>query len=159
MSPSANRRVPAREKHMIREEFAEFLKELRKINDNGGDVDAFVKKYEHKNVYFYNDGCIKKILASEKNLVLTTDLVNAALGLIGSDRIENPKLVNPFIPGELGYRNVEPDILLMNERGGDAPRDRVSIEVQHKGDLQYKDRLVLYVARLTSNMVTTLDGA
>jgi hypothetical protein len=76
---------------MIREEFAEFLKELRKINDNGGDVDAFVKKYEHKNVYFYNDGCIKKILASEKNIMLTTDLVNAALGLIGSDRIENPK--------------------------------------------------------------------
>ena len=40
----------------------------------------------------YNDGCIKKILASEKkNIMLTTDLVNAALGLIGSDRIENPK--------------------------------------------------------------------
>ncbi|WP_295678424.1 hypothetical protein [uncultured Fibrobacter sp.] len=53
---------------MIREEFAEFLKELRKINDNGGDIDTFVKKHEHRNVYFYNDGCIKKILASEKNL-------------------------------------------------------------------------------------------
>ena len=138
---------------MIREEFAEFLKELRKINDNGGDVDAFVKKYEHKNVYFYNDGCIKKILASEKNLVLTTDLVNAALGLIGSDRIENPKLVNPFIPGELGYRSVEPDILLTNDRDGDVPRDRISIEVQHEDNNSlFKDRLVLYVARLTSNM-------
>ena len=153
MSPSANRRVPAREKHMIREEFAEFLKELRKINDNGGDVDAFVKEHEHKNVYFYNDGCIKKILASEKNLVLTTDLVNAALGLIGSDRIENPKLVNPFIPGELGYRSVEPDILLTNDRDGDVPRDRISIEVQHEDNNSlFKDRLVLYVARLTSNM-------
>jgi len=86
---------------MIREEFAEFLKKLKEINGNGGDIDAFVKEHEHKNVYFYNDGCIKKILASEKNLMLTTDLVNAALGLIGSDRIENPKLVNPFIPGEL----------------------------------------------------------
>ena len=138
---------------MIREEFAEFLKELRKINDNGGDVDAFVKEYEHKNVYFYNDGCIKKILASEKNLVLTTDLVNAALGLIGSDRIENPKLVNPFIPGELGYRSVEPDILLTNDRNSDVPRDRISIEVQHEDNKSlFKDRLVLYVARLTSNM-------
>ena len=138
---------------MIREEFAEFLKELRKINDNGGDVDAFVKKYEHKNVYFYNDGCIKKILASEKNLALTTDLVNAALGLIGSERIENPKLVNPFIPGELGYRSVEPDILLTNDRDGDVPRDRISIEVQHEDNKSlFKDRLVLYVARLTSNM-------
>ena len=138
---------------MIREEFAEFLKELRKINDNGGNVDAFVKEYENKNVYFYNDGCIKKILASEKNLMLTTDLVNAALGLIGSERIENPKLVNPFIPGELGYRSVEPDILLTNDRDGDTPRDRISIEVQHEDNNSlFKDRLVLYVARLTSNM-------
>lgn len=137
---------------MIREEFAEFLKGLRKINNNGGDVDAFVKEHEHKNVYFYNDGCIKKILASEKNLALTTDLVNAALGLIGSDRIENPKLVNPFIPGELGYRSVEPDILLTNDRDGDMPRDRISIEVQHEEKNLFKDRLVLYIARLTSNM-------
>ena len=104
-------------------------------------------------MYFYNDGCIKKILASEQNLVLTTDLVNAALGLIGSDRIENPKLVNPFIPGELGYRSVEPDILLTNDRDGDMPRDRISIEVQHEDNKSlFKDRLVLYVARLTSNM-------
>jgi predicted transposase/invertase (TIGR01784 family) len=154
MRPPANRRVPAREKHMIREEFAEFLKELRKINDNGGDIDAFVKEFEYKNVYFYNDGCIKKILASEKNLVLTTDLVNAALGLIGSDRIMNPKLVNPFIPSELGYRSVEPDILLTNDHDGDVPRDRISIEVQHEDNNSlFKDRLVLYVARLTSNMV------
>ena len=137
---------------MIREEFAEFLKELRKINNNGGDVDAFVNEHEHKNVYFYNDGCIKKILASEKNLMLTTDLVNAALCLIGSDRIENPKLVNPFIPGELGYRSVEPDILLTNDRDGNAPRDRISIEVQHEEKNLFKDRLVLYIARLTSNM-------
>ena len=138
---------------MTREEFAQFLGKLREINNNGGDVDAFVKEHEHRNVYFYNDGCIKKILASEQNLMLTTDLVNAALGLIGSDRIMNPKLVNPFIPGELGYRSIEPDILLMNDRDGDAPRDRISIEVQHKGDSSYKDRLVLYVARITSNMV------
>ena len=145
--------VPDFGETMTREQFADFLKELKNVKEKGQDIDAFVKAHEHQNVYFYNDGCIKKILASEKNLLLTTDLINAALNLVGSDRIENPKLVNPYIPGELGYRNVEPDILLMNERGGDAPRDRVSIEVQHKGGLQYKDRLVLYVARLTSNMV------
>ena len=152
MCPPANRRVPAREKQMIREEFAEFLKKLKEINGNGGDIDAFVKEHEHKNVYFYNDGCIKKILASEKNLVLTTDLVNAALGLIGSDRIENPKLVNPFIPGELGYRSVEPDILLTNDRDGAPIRDRISIEVQHEEKRLFRDRLVFYIARLTSNM-------
>ncbi|MBR5413634.1 MAG: PD-(D/E)XK nuclease family transposase [Fibrobacter sp.] len=138
---------------MKRDEFAKFLGELKNVNDNGQDTDAFVKKYEHRNVYFYNDGCIKKILASEKNLILTTDLVNAALNLIGSDRIENPKLENPFVPGELGYHDIETDIMLTNDRGEGIPRDRVSIEVQHEGDKLYKDRLVLYVARLTSNMV------
>ena len=138
---------------MTREEFAQFLGKLREINNNGGDIDTFVKEHEHRNVYFYNDGCIKKILASEQNLMLTTDLVNAALGLIGSECIMNPKLVNPFIPGELGYRGVEPDILLTNDREGDTPRDRISIEVQHEDNNSlFKDRLVLYVARLTSNM-------
>ena len=139
---------------MERNEFAQFLGKLKNANDNGQDIDAFVKQYEHRNVYFYNDGCIKKILANEKNLMLTTDLVNAALGLIGSDRIANPKLVNPFIPGELGYHSVEPDILLTNDRGEKNPRDRISIEVQHVDNYSlFKDRLVLYVARLTNNMV------
>lgn len=138
---------------MTREEFAEFLGKLRVINEKGQDIDAFVKEYEHRNVYFYNDGCIKKILASEKNLTLTTDLVNAALGLMGADRIANPKLVNPFIPGELGYRSVEPDILLTNDRGENTPKDRISIEVQHEDNKSlFKDRLVLYVARLTNSM-------
>jgi hypothetical protein len=91
---------------MTREEFAVFQHKLKNANDNGLNLDAIVKEYEHRNVYFYNDGCIKKILASEKNLMLTTDLLNAALNLVGSDRIENPKLVNPYIPGELGYRKV-----------------------------------------------------
>ena len=138
---------------MIREEFAQFLKDLKTANDNRQDIDAIVKENEHRNVYFYNDGCIKKILASEKNLILTTDLINAALNLVGSDRIENPQLVNPFVPGELGYRSVEPDLLLTNDRGNGIPRDRISIEVQHEdNDSLYSDRLVLYVARLTGNM-------
>ena len=140
-------------KDMTREQFAQFLKELKEAKENGQDVDAIVKRHENENVYFYNDGCIKKILATEKNLILTTDLINAALNLIGSDRIENPKLVNPFIPGELGNRSVEPDILLTNERGKDVPRDQISIEVQHEHKSLYRERLVLYVARLTSNMV------
>ena len=111
---------------MTREEFAIFLKKLKTANDNGQDIDAIVKENERRNVYFYNDGCIKKILASEKNLTLTTDLINAALNLVGSDRIENPQLVNPFIPGELGYRSVEPDLLWINDRGnGDALREGV----------------------------------
>ncbi len=138
---------------MTREEFAIFLKKLKAANDNGQDVDTIVKEYEHRNVYFYNDGCIKKILASEKNLTLTTDLINAALNLVGSDRIENPQLMNPYVPGELGYRGIEPDLLLTNDRGNGVPRNRISIDVQHENnDSLYSDRLVLYVARLTGSM-------
>lgn len=102
---------------MIREEYALFLNGLKNVLNKGGDVDAYIKQYENRNVYFYNDACIKKILASEKNLMLTTDLINAALNLVGSDRIENPKLVNPYVPGELGRRSIEPDLLLTNVRG------------------------------------------
>ena len=138
---------------MTREEFAIFLKKLKTASDNGQNIDAIVKENEHRNVYFYNDGCIKKILASEKNLTLTTDLINAALNLVGSDRIENPQLVNPYVPGELGYRSVEPDLLLTNDRGDGVPRDRISIDVQHENnDSLYSDRLVLSVARLTGSM-------
>ena len=138
---------------MTRDEFALFLKRLKNVQEKGDDVDAYVKQYENRNVYFYNDGCIKKILASEKNLALTTDLINAALNLVGSDRIENPKLVNPYVPGELGRRGIEPDLLLTNERG-EVPRDRISIEIQHEDHKSlYSDRLVFCVARLTNNMV------
>ena len=145
--------VPVMENRMTRDQFAKFLRELRDARDNGQDIDAIVKQHEHENVYFYNDGCLKKILASEKNLMLTTDLVNAALNLIGTDRVENPKLVNPFIPGELGYHSAEPDILLTNERAANLPRDRISIEVQHEGYALFRERLVLYIARLTNNMI------
>jgi len=57
----------------------------------------------------------------------------------------------------LGYRSAEPDILLTNERKGNIPRDRISIEVQHEHKSLFRERLVLYVARLTSNMVKTGD--
>ncbi|MBR6854172.1 MAG: hypothetical protein IKN03_02010, partial [Fibrobacter sp.] len=119
---------------MTREEFARFLEKLRKADEKGEDTDAIVKSYEKHNVYFYNDACIKKILASEKNIALTTDLINAALDLVGPNRIAHPKIVNPFIPGDLGYRNSEPDLLLTNDRDDAAPRDRISIEIQHDGD-------------------------
>lgn len=69
---------------MTREEFANFLTRLKTAKEAGQDLDAIVKEHEHRNVYFYNDACIKKILASEKNISLTTDLINAALNLIGA---------------------------------------------------------------------------
>ena len=138
---------------MTRTEYAAFLEILKEADKRGEDLDAIVKEHENENVYVYNDACFKKIFASEKNIALTTDLVNAALDLKGPDRIENPQIVNPFIPGEIGYRSSEPDLLLTNDRGEERPRDRISIEVQHEGGLLFKNRVVLYVSRLTSNMV------
>lgn len=74
---------------MTREEFAELLKKLRVANENGAkpeDLDDILQPYADRNVYIYNDACIKKILASNENLDLTTDLVNAALNLQGEER-------------------------------------------------------------------------
>ena len=138
---------------MTREEFAKFIEKLKEADKRGEDLDAIIKEHENETVYIYNDGCFKKIFANEKNITLTTDLVNAALNLEGADRIENPQIVNPFIPGDIGYRNSEPDLLLINDRGEGRPRDRISIEIQHEGGSLFKNRVVLYVARHTSNMV------
>ena len=79
------------------------------------------------------------------------------MDLVGAECIEHPKLVNPFIPSELGYKNAEPDLLLINDREGDAHRDRISIEIQHDSDSIYKQRVVLYVSRHVSNMVKKND--
>ena len=40
---------------------------------------------------------------------------------------------------------------------GGAPRDRISIEIQHDSDSIYKQRVVLYVSRHVSNMVKKND--
>ena len=52
-------------KKMTREEFARFLKKLKDVKEKGQDIDAFVKKYEHRNVYFYNDGCTQFVFPRE----------------------------------------------------------------------------------------------
>lgn len=149
---------------MNREEFADLLKKLRKMNDDGcrpEDLDEFLLPYSNRNVYLYNDACVKKILASTENIDLTTDLVNAALDLQGDNRIERPTLTNPYIPGELGFKSVEPDILLKKEHpifcGKKQPDDIISVEVQHNGSSFFSDRLMLYVARHTSRMVPPND--
>lgn len=138
---------------MDRKQFARFIKLLKEANERGEDVDAIMKAYEHQNAYIYNDGVFKKIFASEENIALTTDLVNASLDLFGCDCISHPRIVNPFVPGETGNSSVEPDIMLVNDRGVGQPRDRISIDVQHNNNTLYPARLVLYVSRITSNMV------
>ena len=107
---------------MERKKFAEFIRALKEANKRGEDVDAIMKAHEHENAYIYNDGVFKKIFASEENIALTTDLVNASLDLFGSDCISHPRIVNPFVPGETGNGSVEPDVMLVNDRGGGLPR-------------------------------------
>lgn len=142
---------------MERKKFAEFIRALKEANKRGEDVDVIMKAHEHENAYIYNDGVFKKIFASEENVALTTDLVNASLDLFGSDCISHPRIVNPFVPGKTGNGSVEPDVMLVNDRGGGMPRDRISIDVQHNGYTLYPARLVLYVSRITSNMVKRGD--
>ena len=74
---------------MTKEEFENFIGKIKDAKEKGQNVDTIIKEYERRNVYFYNDSCINKILANES---LATDLVNSALGLIGSDIIRNPKI-------------------------------------------------------------------
>ena len=143
---------------MERKKFADFIKTLKDANKRGEDVDTIMKAHEHENAYIYNDGVFKKIFASEENIALTTDLVNASLDLFGSDCISHPRIVNPFVPGEVGNSSVEPDIMLVNDRGMGQPRDRISIDVQHNNYTLYPSRLVLYVSRITSNMVRRGDS-
>ena len=142
---------------MNRKQFAELIRKLKEANKRGEDVDAIMKAHEHENAYVYNDGIFKKIFASEENIALTTDLVNASLDLFGSDCISHPRIVNPFVPGETGNTSVEPDVMLVNDRGDGQPRDRISIDVQHNNYTLYPARLVLYVSRITSNMVKRGD--
>jgi len=110
---------------MDRKQFARFIKLLKEANERGEDVDAIMKAYEHVNAYIYNDGVFKKIFASEENIALTTDLVNASLDLFGCDCISHARIVNPFVPGDTGNSSVEPDIMLVNDRGVGQPRDRI----------------------------------
>ena len=107
---------------MDRKQFARFIKLLKEANERGEDVDAIMKAYEHENAYIYNDGVFKKIFASEENIALTTDLVNASLDLFGCDCISHARIVNPFVPGETGKSSVEPDIMLVNEAAGSMER-------------------------------------
>jgi hypothetical protein len=51
---------------MTREEFARFLKKLKDVKEKGQDIDAFVKKYEHRNVYFITMVASRKFLPAKR---------------------------------------------------------------------------------------------
>ncbi len=111
-----------------------FLREVHWAKKNGGDVGQVIRRYHkwYRNVYIYNDFCIKHILTGGgKDLTLATNLVNAALHLTGCECISNPKLENPAISGGLIHKDIEQDILISHQRAGrsgeEAAVDRIGL--------------------------------
>ncbi|MCQ2098564.1 MAG: Rpn family recombination-promoting nuclease/putative transposase [Fibrobacter sp.] len=145
-------------------QMSRFLREVHWAKKHGWDVGAVIRRYHgwYKNVYIYNDFCIKHILTGGgKDLTLATNLVNAALHLTGCECISNPKLENPAISGGLVHKDIEQDILISHQRPGrqgDEPTvDRIGLEFQHIGYDAYSNRLLFYVARHVGNMLKKGD--
>ncbi len=141
-----------------------FLEEVHQAKKNGKDINEIISRYHHRyrNVYIYNDFCIKHILTGGgKDLTLATNLVNAALHLTGCECISNPKLENPAISGGLIHKDIEQDILISHQRAGrsgeEGATDRIGLEFQHIGYDAYSNRLLFYVARHVGNMLKKGD--
>lgn len=122
-----------------------FLTEVHQAKKNGKDINEIISRYHdrYRNVYIYNDFCIKHILTGGgKDLTLVTNLVNAALRLTGSDCIVNPELENPVISGGLIYKDIEQDIVISRRRKevDSESVDRIGLEFQHIGYDAYNNR-------------------
>ncbi|MCQ2103773.1 MAG: PD-(D/E)XK nuclease family transposase [Fibrobacter sp.] len=135
-----------------------FLTEVHQAKKNGKDINEIISRYHdrYRNVYIYNDFCIKHILTGGgKDLTLVTNLANAALRLTGSDCIVNPELENPVISGGLIYKDIEQDIVISRRRKevDSESVDRIGLEFQHIGYDAYNNRLLFYVARHVGNML------
>lgn len=141
-----------------------FLREVHWAKKHGGDVGKVINRYHrwYRNVYIYNDFCIKHILTGDsKDLSLVTNLVNAALHLTGSECITNPKLENPAISGGFIHKDIEQDILISQRHPGKTEEedsvDRIGLEFQHIGYGAYYNRLLFYVARHVGSMLKKGD--
>lgn len=131
---------------MNRKQYAEMMHQINAARENGGDVEACVASFreKYKYVYVYNDSCFKKIFGSIENRSVASDFLNAVLKFDGDDCISIQDFVDPSIPGGPFVKSISSDIVAK-----DTNNDRIVIEVQHKGDSLYKDRLVFYRARHT----------
>ena len=131
---------------MNRKQYADMMKDINDTRVNGGDVTACIAKYRkmYQYVYVYNDSCFKKIFGSVGNRELASSFLNAVLKFDGEDCIGIQDFVDPSIPGGPFVKSITSDIVAK-----DTNNDRIVIEVQHKGDNLYKDRLVFYRARHT----------
>ncbi|MCQ2060055.1 MAG: Rpn family recombination-promoting nuclease/putative transposase [Fibrobacter sp.] len=128
---------------MNRSQYAEMLKDIHETRTSGGDVAACINKYREKYryVYVYNDACFKKIFGALGNKPMAASFLNAVLKLEGGDCIRSLDFVDPEVPGGPYVKSVTSDLVAENQ-----DKNRIVIEVQHRGDSEFKDRLVFYTA-------------
>ena len=112
---------------MTREQYAAMLKEISETHKAGGNTAACIAKYNerYKFMYIYNDNVFKILFGSPENEKITIDFLNAVLGLIGSDCINNLAYINPALPDAFG-KSITSDIVATDQR-----LDRIVLEVQH----------------------------
>lgn len=128
---------------MNREQYAAMLQKINEVRVANGDVGACIEEFRkrYKYVYVYNDSCFKKIFGAYENRDMAASFLNAVLKLEGANCIRSLDFVDPSVPGGPFVKSVTSDLVALNQ-----DKNRIVIEVQHKGDDSFKDRLVFYTA-------------
>lgn len=128
---------------MNREQYVGMLHRINEVRVEGGDIAACIAEYRkrYKYVYVYNDSCFKKIFGAPSNKGIAASFLNAVLKLEGANCVRSLDFVDPSVPGDPFVKSVTSDLVALNQ-----DKNRIVIEVQHKGDSEFKDRLVFYTA-------------
>lgn len=128
---------------MNREQYAAMLQKINETRVANGDVAACIEEFrkKYKYVYVYNDSCFKKIFGAYANRDMAASFLNAVLKLEGPNCIRSLDFIDPSVPGGPFVKSVTSDLVALNQ-----DKNRIVIEVQHKGDDSFKDRLVFYTA-------------
>lgn len=121
---------------MNKEQYAGMLKDIRDTHKQGRDVSACIAKYKEqfKYIYIYNDSIFKSFFGTPENESIAIDFLNAALGRIGSDSIDNLIFTN----------------LTKEETTNKSNEDKkqqlecISIGILHEDDNSYSNPLTLY---------------
>lgn len=132
---------------MNRQQYAEMLRHINQVRVERGNTNACIAEYikRYKYVYVYNDSIFKKIFGNPENEKISCAFLNAVLKLDGPDCITKLNFVDPSVPGGPFVKTITSDLVANDQR-----EDRIVIEVQHRYDSTFKDRLVFYAARHTS---------
>lgn len=132
---------------MNRQQYAAMLRHINQVRMERGDTNACIAEYvkRYRFAYVYNDSVFKKIFGNPENEKMSCAFLNAILKLDGPDCITQLSFIDPFVPGGPFVKTITSDLVAKDQRA-----DRIVVEVQHRYDSTYKDRLVFYTARHTS---------